>query len=359
MVKRAAGILWLAVNSMGMAQARQAPFKVFLVGDAGEVSDNRANMGSLQRELSLSPNSVVLFLGDNSYKNALGGLLPYGYRGFDSGSLTQSNILSQLNTLAGYRGSAYFIPGNHDWWNLESYQEGKSKLKMEQHFIEENLKVNKTLANPANTFQPRDGSAGPDYVVLNHDKLRIIFIDTYRLIMGDFTRDPADFPQREARFYESLDQQIGEGYRLHQQVIVAGHHPVYNKGLDSASFRSPYLFSRIKASSINFPSYKKMALHLRNIFHKYPGLYYVCGHVHGLQYNYSSDSIHYIISGAGSKTLTVTPSEMARRRMDPQYDYAQWNSRGFFEVDFIPGAKERIFLYFEEGKKKIELAQQR
>ncbi len=34
---------------------------------------------------------------------------------------------------------------------------------------------------------------------------------------------------------------------------------------------------------------------------KYPGIYYASGHAHTLQYFYTKDSIHYIISGAGSK----------------------------------------------------------
>jgi UDP-2,3-diacylglucosamine pyrophosphatase LpxH len=356
MVKRYIQLLLFFLLFIGKANAQELPFKVFLVGDAGEVGDNKTTMNSLRQQLAGDAGGVVIFLGDNSYKNALGGLFPYGFKGFDSSTLTKNNILSQLDILKNYKGSVYFIPGNHDWWNLENYKVGKSKLKMEENFVEKNLKNNQSIVNPDNTFLPKDGNPGPDYVVVNHKTIRIIFIDTYRLIMQDFTKNPSGYQQTEKKFYDNLEQILEEAKQENQKVIVAAHHPVFYDGLDSETIRDPYILSRIKASSINFPSYKKMALHIRAILKKYPGLYYVSGHVHALQYTFPADGIHYIISGAGSKTLHVSESKIKKHIPNRDHEYSRWNTRGFFEIDFYQQS-EKIFMYYEEGQKKTEIQQ--
>src|ERR1700712_730442 len=235
----------------------QKSFKIFLVGDAGDKEESGETLKNLQKELTTNPNSAVVFMGDNSYKDILWGLIPFGYKGFDSTWNTMEKIRSQLSLLNNYKGSAFFVPGNHDWWNRTTYARGKDKLAMEESFISENLKSNKTIANPENVFLPKNGNYGPDYVELQNKTVRIIFIDTYRIILTGITK--AKIPPEETLFYQQLDSVIGDGYRLKQKIIIVAHHPVYTIGPINKKLTNPYLFRRIKASFLSFPSYQVMA----------------------------------------------------------------------------------------------------
>lgn len=59
--------LFLSFNSLHAQQ----PFKIFLIGDAGDHEEAGEALTNIQKELVKSPNSAVIFLGDNSYKNIL------------------------------------------------------------------------------------------------------------------------------------------------------------------------------------------------------------------------------------------------------------------------------------------------
>ena len=54
----------------------QTGFKVFLVGDAGDHTEPGITLRNLEAELIKNPNSAVVFLGDNSYKDILWGIIP-------------------------------------------------------------------------------------------------------------------------------------------------------------------------------------------------------------------------------------------------------------------------------------------
>lgn len=330
--------------------AQDNGFKIFLVGDAGENAYTGKTLENLGKKLKENSNSAVIFLGDNSYKNDLWGVFPYGFKGFDSSTNTQEKVRSQLNILEGYRGHAYFIPGNHDWWNITDVEKGKKGLRMEESFIEKNLSQNKTIANPENTFMPKDGSAGPDFVDLDNDSIRIIFTDTYRLILTDFKMtQEEDFPLEKA-FYSKLDSLIKDAGRKKQQVIITGHHTIFAKGPHSKPLKRPNFFGRIKASNSNFPAYHRMVVKMRNLLERYPGSYYACGHVHSLQYFLPPDSVHYIVSGAGSKTNYVSQSDILKNQPGMGKEYLEWNSQGFFEIDFS-SSPEKIFMYYDYGDK--------
>jgi DNA repair exonuclease SbcCD nuclease subunit len=348
------GWLMVFLLNAGKAAAQENGFRVFLVGDAGEDAITGTTLKNLQRALIGNPKSAVIFLGDNSYRSSLGGIIPFGFKGFDSSGLTQKKVRSQLDILSNYKGSVYFIPGNHDWWNRMSYASGKRKLKLEESFIEENLQKNDSILNAGNTFFPKQGRPGPDFVELNDHKLRIIFIDSYRLILPGFRKDQPDTALSEGEFYKDLDSLLQEATFRHQKIIVAAHHPVYPGGPHYKLLKNYHVLTRIKASNGNFPSYKTMSQKIRAILQKYPGTYYASGHVHGLDYIFASDSIHYIISGAGSKIIKVSKKDLGGEKPTADHEFSMWNSKGFFELDFSRGA-DRIFLYYDEGKQKCEL----
>lgn len=328
-------------------------FKIFLVGDAGDQEESGETLINLRKELLNNPNSAVVFMGDNSYKNILWGIIPFGYKGFDSSRNTIEKINSQLALLDHYQGSAFFIPGNHDWWNRLSYEKGRPKLAMEESYISKNLAKNTSIANPGNVFLPKNGSYGPEYVELNHRTIRLIFIDTYRIIMTGIKKNK--IPQEELLFYNRLDSVIRAGYELGQKIVIVAHHPVYSVGLLNKPLSRPYLFRRIKASYAQFPSYKTMVSKIDTILSRYPGIYYASGHLHALQYFITKDHVHYIISGAGSKENKLSEKEIIRYDKGPlPDDYLIWNSGGFFELEFSPGSTN-TFLFYNNASIKCSL----
>ena len=343
--------VFLALNSN--ARAQQDEFKIYLLGDAGDHKETGETLGRLKNELDNHPNSAVVFLGDNSYKDILWGLVPFGYKGFDSTKNTMDKIRSQLALLDQYRGAAFFTPGNHDWWNRSTYAKGVGKLAMEEHFIEANLKTNANISNPGNNFLPHHGAYGPEFAELNHQTIRLVFIDTYRIIQTGIKKGNAS--SEEAIFYHQLDSVINAGYLLNQQVIVVAHHPVYAAGPFKRTLKHPYFFTRIKASYAAFPSYKDMSARINTILKKYPGIYYASGHVHALQYFYSADSVHYIVSGAGSQEKILSVKDVHQYdSMEEKNEYLLWDSGGFFEVDFKNG-HGNIYLFYNNGADKCQI----
>jgi hypothetical protein len=339
---------WLLLTSQ--PAMTQETFKIFLVGDAGDHTESGETLRNLKAELTSNPNSAVIFLGDNSYKDILGGLIPFGYKGFDSSTNTMDKIRSQLSILDDYHGSAFFTPGNHDWWNRTTYKKGRPKLAMEESFIEKNLQSNAHIANPTNVFLPHHGGYGPEFVELDKGRIRVIFIDTYRIIQTGIKK--GEKPAEELTFYNRLDSLIRAAYALKQQVMVVAHHPVHSLGPYNEPLKHPYFLRRIKASNATFPSYQAMTDAINAILKRYPGIYYASGHVHALQYFLTQDSLHFIISGSGSKEKMLTVKEI--RKYDAEkgpHDYLLWNSGGFFEIDFgKPTIK--TFLYYDEASKK-------
>ena len=338
---------------MSQHLAAQEPFKLFLVGDAGDHEEAGGTLVHLEDELNTNPNSAIVFLGDNCYRDIFGGLIHFGYKGFDSTKNTIDKIQSQLDILDRYQGHAFFVPGNHDWWNRTTYKKGKPKLAMEESFIQKNLAQNTHIANPGKNFLPQHGDYGPVYVELNHHTIRLIFIDTYRIIQTGIKKGYAG--GEEKLFYSRLDSLLGDGYRLHQRIMVLAHHPVYATGPFIKSLKHPYLFTRIKASYFYFPSYYSMSVNINNILRKYPGVCYASGHVHALQYFFTKDSLRYIVSGAGSKEKLLSVKE-SNKYDDPSKneEYLLWNSGGFFELDFFENRTD-IYLHYNEGALKCKI----
>ncbi len=355
-VKKQWGSLFLLCWSALLFSQRsyaQQDFRIYLVGDAGDHTEPGVTLINLQRELISHPNSAVLFMGDNSYKDILWGIIPFGFKGFDSSGNTMAKVRSQLNLMNGYKGWVYFTPGNHDWWNRTTYQKGKPELAMEQSFIEANLKTNTSIANPDKCFLPSNGAYGPDYVELNHGTIRIIFFDSYRIIQTGIKKSKV--PDEEKSFYRRLDSMIREGYSMKQQVLIVSHHPVYLKGPYNRPLKNPYLFARIKASNSSFPSYKTMIDSIQPVLERYPGIYYASGHVHALQYFHPADSIHYIISGAGSKKIKLSEKKSGLYDKTGSLDeYLKWNTGGFFELDFREN-QANIYMYYNNGNVKCSL----
>ena len=348
------GFLFVALSFLlspfySSAQTTEKPsFKLYLVGDAGEGDTTGATLRDLHAQLLNDSNSAVVFLGDNCYlKTFFSSLLDLEVGGFNGGKTAKRRMMGQINILRGYKGSAYFIPGNHDWWNMINIKKGEQRLKHEQDFVEDTLKTFKTLKNHSTgTFLPSDASPGPVSLDFNKGKTRIIFIDTYRLIIeeGKSKKDAA--PLLNA-FYDSLKVQLKDATDKHEKIIVVAHHPIHAKGKHSG----PLIFwerivRRFGDNNPNYPPYNRMAVRLDSLLkaQNRPDIYYVSGHEHSLEYLYS-DSLHYIISGAGSKVDKVKTESC-----ENGFECLKFNEEGFFEIDFY-GHKETVLMYHRKDDK--------
>ncbi len=348
-------LLLLACLFNPIKNVAQTPqYRIFLVGDAGDDEMTNQTLDSLRSHLVRSPNSAVFFLGDNSYRNALWGLLPFGAKGFDSSLNTQNKVRAQLDILNTYKGSAYFVPGNHDWWNIMSIERGKPKVKMEESFIEKNLAKNTSIQNPDNTYIPKNGTPGPACVELDKGKIKVISIDSYWLILAGFKRNASKVADAENAFYHNLDSVLADAWSRKQKIMIVAHHPVYSKGF---VMKPVYKLvpKRARQSVPDFPMYKRMSDKINAILKKYPGSYYAAGHIHAMQYFHTGYNLYYIISGAGSKLHHISKEDAAKSQTGNEKDGIFWNEKGFFELDFYEGAGEKLIIYYDEGKKKSAL----
>jgi len=338
-------LLFLCFN----ACAQTTPYKVFLIGDAGDDEMTTQTLDSLKSVLGRNPNSAVFFLGDNSYKDVIMGL---GWKGFDSTLNTQNKMRMEMNPLDGYKGAAYFVVGNHDWWNIMDIKRGKPKLKLEENFVEQNLAKNASIQNPGNTYLPKNGNPGPEPVVLNNGKIRVIAIDTYWLIISQFKRNRREKEAHEEQFYKDLESQMEDAKAKNQKVMIVSHHPVYYQ---RAIKKLPLWLApkRMAQSDPDYWAYSYMSARVSAIIKKYPGTYFASGHMHAMQYHYH-DGIHHIISGAGSKLIHVPQKKAAETPACTANDCIYWNDKGFFEVTFY-NDHENITIYHDEGRVRNEL----
>ena len=340
-------IIGLLINFKCIAQSSDKPtFKLFLIGDAGDGDSTGVTLRDLKIQLMNNPNSAVIFLGDNCYIKPYF-FLPLEVGGYDRSKIAKRRLLSQLEILNGYKGFAYFIPGNHDWWNLINIKKGKKRLLDEQLFIEETLSNYKSLQNfKTETFLPTNGNPGPISKDFNSGKTRIIFIDTYRLIIEEGKRKLKDSVLLD-NFYKELKNQLMDATNKREKIIVVGHHPIHAKGKHSL----PLVFlerlsRRFADSNTNYPPYNKMSLRLDSLLkeHHHPDIYYVSGHEHSLEY-FFNDSLHYLVSGSGSKI-----DQVKYKSVENAEEYLIWNEEGFFEIDFY-GRKETVLMYHRKDKK--------
>ncbi|MES2396851.1 MAG: metallophosphoesterase, partial [Bacteroidota bacterium] len=236
------------------------PYSVYLIGDAGEDTIPGKALLMLKDELLSHPNSAVIFLGDNIY--------PSGLKANDKKSAL--HLESQLQILNKYKGSVYFIPGNHDW-QAQGIQ-GLKRLSNEEKYVETYLK-DKTISKNKNnsTFLPHGGLPGPETVLLN-EKLRLIIIDTQWFLHYYKKNKIRSKKHTKELFYSHLDSLLNLAKQNGEQVIIATHHPMFTNGQHSAS-KQPLRFlinktplqifglmglNRVLSQDLPQPRYKKM-----------------------------------------------------------------------------------------------------
>ncbi|GGF09248.1 metallophosphoesterase [Hymenobacter cavernae] len=291
--------------------------RVALVGDAGAVATDGSDpiLNLLQgwlREADAA--STVVFLGDNIYPTGLPAEDAPGRKA------AERRLDVQLATLRDYAGRIIYLSGNHDW--NKGRRDGYQYLLRQEAYVRQRL--------PGAYYLPANGCPGPVTLQLA-DNLLLVVLNTQWWVqhgpkplgaLHGCTAADAKTPFRQL-------QQILEQNR-HQQILVAGHHPLYSNALHGGKFTAkqhvfplttvykkayvplpgigsllPLYRNLVGAEEdMAHPRYRKMRRRLLKVLQQFPNIIYAAGHDHNLQYFHYKNG-HYLVSGAGSKTAFV------------------------------------------------------
>ncbi|MBL0330129.1 MAG: metallophosphoesterase [Bacteroidetes bacterium] len=316
------------------------PYKVYLVGDAGEDTIPGKALLLLKEELLAHPNSAVVFLGDNVYPNGLK----------KNSKESVLHLEAQLQILKEYKGKVYFIPGNHDWEAQK--RNGLQILKDQEFYVEDYLKKNSSVANKSQTtFLPQDGLPGPETVMLS-DQLRLIIIDTQWFL--HFYKKNSIGSKKETKkiFYQRLDSLLAYASMKNEHVIIAAHHPLYSNG-QHAKAKQPFRFlinctpfqlfgllgiNRLYSQDMAQPRYRKMRKNMFQYLNKHKNIVYASGHEHNLQC-FKENGNRYVISGSGSKRSHL----MKRKKFNSVFQDDQ--TTGFIKLEYVDGKYVSTTIY--------------
>ncbi len=291
---------------------------LYLIGDAGEptIDGTDLTLSTLANAIQLTPpeKTGVIFLGDNIYHDGMHS------KHHPERPLDEAKIKVQLDAVLNFGGQVAFIPGNHDWHR--GHSDGLKYLKRQEKFIEKYLNEK--------VFYPSSGCPGPELIEFGND-VALIIIDTQWWLQKDGKPigDKGGCDVKDDHdFILAIREMLNEN--RDEQIVVAGHHPMYSNGEHGGYFRlKDHLFPLTKLSKKAYiplpglgsiyPLYRKYIGNIQDIpherysalvglleheFEKYPDLIYTSGHDHNLQF-VSKNGINHILSGGGSKATIV------------------------------------------------------
>ncbi|MCL1666961.1 metallophosphoesterase [Elizabethkingia ursingii] len=279
--------------------------RFFLIGDAGNADEPRAQntLNLLQKRLKeASPNSTLLFLGDNIYPLGMPDEKDPGY------DLAKLKLENQLKIAKDYKGNTIVIPGNHDWYH------GLDGLKAQEKAVTKYLDDKKA-------FLPKKGCP-IDKVKLNND-LTLITIDS-EWYLQNWDENPgmnADCSiKTRDDFFDEFESLLNKNQN--KPIVVALHHPLISSGSHAGYFSlKKQLYpigdkvplpvigsfinvvratSGISPQDLNNVRYTSLVKRLKSLAQDNQNVIFVSGHDHNLQY-LEERNIRQIISGSGSK----------------------------------------------------------
>ena len=329
----------LCACTSGLSQ--EIKHSIYLIGDAGKDTIPGAALRLLEEQLLEDKTSSVVFLGDNIYPAGL-----EGKEGKKKKRLSELKLLSQLERTKQHEGHVFWVPGNHDWkagrWN------GHWLVQKEAEFVESYYAQNTSIKNDSgHVFMPKGGLPGPTLESVPEHNYNVIAIDVQWWLQDQFfhkvpTEDNLSKKKMEHRFLHRLDSLLSASQIEGQITIVAAHHPMFSNGHHGAA-KQPLRFifnwvppfqlfgliglNRALVQDIPQPRYKRIRNRILSVIQKYPGVIYVSGHDHNLQY-LNRDSVHYLVSGAGSKRSSLSGDKYGAVYMDDQ-------NYGFMRLDLL------------------------
>ena len=352
MPKFLALFFFFLIAKITLAQQVDAPiFNLYLIGDAGKPSAQQGSYKKfLQKQLNDNVPSAIVFLGDNIYEK---GMPEESNRGRRE---AEAVMLSQLDLAKGFNGKIFFVPGNHDW--KRGRADGLNYVKYQQAWVD-------SLKNENIKVLPGDGCPGPIEIPLQENLVLVVlntqwFLHPWEKPQGETSTCEC---KTEADVFVQLDDILKRN--SDKRVVVAGHHPIITYGEHGGVFSfkdhlfpltdlnkklyipfpvigSIYpLYRKIfgDIQDTKHPQYKAFTSSIQKILEQYPGVVYASGHDHSLQYNLK-DSVHYIISGAGSKVSHVKKKGYAQY-VDKAMGYSRLSvlQDGSADVNFVTDNK--------------------
>jgi hypothetical protein len=183
-------MLFVLVTGYGQSDSIQA--RVILIGDAGAfVKDKHhqvdagAQMGkhpvltAVKKNIKLDKKTVIVYLGDNLYKEGLPDDQTLGYQ------QAKAVLDSQISVTGGTGAKIVFIPGNHDWNNGGVH--GWDAILREQEYIDR-------LANNSVKFYPGGGCPGPVEIKVSDDVTLVVMDSQWWLHESDKPGVESDCP---------------------------------------------------------------------------------------------------------------------------------------------------------------------
>jgi len=334
-----------AGSSKDIKSTKEISHTFYLIGDAGLSPKGEINpaLRSFKAQLEVADkNSTAIFLGDNVYPAGLPKKSDPEY------SMARNNLDAQIEVLKNFKGNAFFIPGNHDWYN-----DGLKGLNREQKYIEEQLKSKKV-------FYPQNGCPIEDIEI--SDDIVVIAIDT-KWYLANWDRHPnmnddCEIKSR-AKFFEELESLIKKN--RDKTTILAMHHPMFTYGPHGGqfSFKKSHSPIPILGTFINIlrqttgaspediqnKRYTELKKRLVTLAQYSDRVILASGHEHSLQY-IIEDNTPQIVSGSGAKkgaARLINGSKFATGQM------------GFATLEvYSDGASHvRYFAAAEEAKSKF------
>lgn len=307
----------LVVGMHVHAQGDRVIQRIYLVGDAGELSNGKHPVCDwLKTHVDWNDTSnVLVYLGDNVY--------PLGMPAAGSKDYEEAKkILDyQVSVVAGKNAKAFFVPGNHDW--RRGRPGGLDQERNESSYIN-------GLGLRNVSMLPADGCPGPVDVQVG-EKVVLVCMDSQWWLEEENERPGAlsDCAFKDPKSVLTALKDIVSSYP-DKLIILAMHHAFYTHGEHGGYYTlkqhifpltdaSPGLFIPLpligsiypiargvfgNVQDTRNPRYKDLIEGVEDVIRKSHNVIHVSGHEHTLQL-LEHDSTFYVVSGAGSKHTRV------------------------------------------------------
>ncbi len=339
------------------AQEEHPQYRVYLVGDAGEMEDgHHPVVEDIRKKLLERPDlpAHLIYLGDNVY--------PLGLPATGTATRPEAELIlkTQLDLHSSLPGKIWMIPGNHDW--KKGKAGGWEAILRAGEFIEENY------SDAQVALVPEGGCPGPYITELDEHTLLVAFDSQWWLHSADKpgTESDCEF-KTEEEVISSIGYMLAENQ--HKTILFAMHHPMRAYGPHNGAYSwKDHLFPLTLVSKnlyiplpvlgsvypayrtlfgdiqdIPHPKYQAMIKSLERLFATHPHVIQVSGHEHGLFYTREGKS-HYIVSGAGAKNTFI------KKKNPAAFTYPQ---QGYAVLDFYEN--HRVVLTFFDPLKVLPL----
>lgn len=337
------------------AQQNPRKFRIYLIGDAGEVEHgNHPVVEDVRKRLAEEPHSDshIIFLGDNIYPLGMPDDEDEERKKAEAILKTQLDLYQQIN------GKIWMLPGNHDWEKGKSG--GWNAVLRAEEYIEENYPENRVH------WVPSSGCPGPNVIPLDSETLLIALDSQWWLHLKDKPRGESDCDYKsEEEVLAAISNILEENQN--KTILVAMHHPLRSYGPHNGGYNwkdhifpltshHPNLYVPLPVigsiyplyrswfgdiQDLPHPKYEAMIRALDNIFELHPNVIQVAGHEHGLAYTKEGNT-HYVISGAGTKNTYI------KKHNPAEFTYPK---QGYAALDFYQNHEVNITFY-EPNKKE-------